>query len=70
MRVELAGLNHCAVPLSSRAAINLCWYHIICGHGQVLQRWADCTSYVRCNTIVPPQVNGGAAYKVPRSDLD
>ena len=26
MRAELANLNHCAVPFSSRAAVNLSWY--------------------------------------------
>ena len=26
MREELAGLNHCAVPFLSRAAVNLSWY--------------------------------------------
>ena len=28
MRAELANHNHCAVPFSSRAAINLSWYDI------------------------------------------
>ena len=27
MRGNLASLNHCAVPLLSRAAVNLCWYY-------------------------------------------
>ena len=27
MRAELANLNHCAVPLLSRAAVNLCWFY-------------------------------------------
>ena len=26
MRAKLANLNHCAVSLLSRAAVNLCWY--------------------------------------------
>ena len=26
MRAELANLNHCAVPLLSRAVVNLSWY--------------------------------------------
>ena len=29
MRAEIANLNNCAVPFSSRAAANLCWYYII-----------------------------------------
>ena len=27
MCADLAGLNHCAVPFLSRAAVNLCWYY-------------------------------------------
>ena len=27
MRAKLANINHCAVPLLSRAAVNLCWYY-------------------------------------------
>ena len=29
MRAELGGLNHCAVPVLSRAAANMCWYYYI-----------------------------------------
>ena len=29
MRADLANLNHYAVPLLSRAAVNLCWYYYI-----------------------------------------
>ena len=30
MRAELANLNHCAVPLLRRAAVNLSWYDSTC----------------------------------------
>ena len=29
MRAELTNLNNCAVPILSRAAVNLCWYYYV-----------------------------------------
>ena len=53
MRAKTDNINHCAVPLLSRAAVNLCWYY---------------SSILFINSFVNPEYrylsNYGAATKI------